>query len=255
MVYRLTSLVLASVLLVGCASSKPDNNDEPAQRSDPFEGFNRTMFNFNYNVLDPYVLRPVAVAWRDYVPVPARTGLSNFLGNLEEPASMVNAILVGEPRDAGIHFTRFFLNSVLGLGGFIDVAGKANPALAREEPHRFGTTLGRYGVGYGPYVELPAYGSFTIRQDGGDYVDTLYPLLGWLTWPMSIGKWTLEGIETRAQLLDSDAILKQQNDPYAFIRNAYFQRHDFLANGGKLKPQENPNAAAIQDDLGDIDSQ
>ncbi len=129
--HRLTCLALASVLLVGCASSKPET-DAPAGRSDPFEGFNRTMFNFNYNVLDPYVVRPVAVAWRDYVPVPARAGLSNFLGNLSEPASMVNAILVGEPRNAGIHFTRFFLNTVLGLGGFIDVAGKANPELARQ---------------------------------------------------------------------------------------------------------------------------
>jgi phospholipid-binding lipoprotein MlaA len=144
---------------------------------------------------------------------------------------------------------------VLGLGGFIDVAGKANPALAREVPHRFGSTLGRYGVGYGPYVELPAYGSFTIREDGGDFVDTLYPVLSWLSWPISVGKWTLEGIETRAQLLDSDAILRQQQDPYAFIRNAYFQRHDFIANGGKLKPEDNPNASAIQDDLKDIDSE
>jgi phospholipid-binding lipoprotein MlaA len=252
---RLTGLALASLLLVGCASSKPADNTESAQRSDPLEGFNRTMFNFNYNVLDPYVVRPVAVAWRDYVPVPVRSGTSNFLSNLDEPASMVNAILVGEPRRAGIHFTRFFLNSVLGLGGFIDVAGKANPELAREVPHHFGSTLGRYGVGYGPYVELPAYGSFTIREDGGDFVDTLYPVLSWLTWPMSIGKWTLEGVETRAQLLDSDAILRQQQDPYAFIRNAYFQRHDFLASGGKLKPEENPNASAIQDDLKDIDSQ
>ncbi len=33
-----------------------------AGRSDPFEGFNRTMYNFNFNVLDPYVVRPVAVA-------------------------------------------------------------------------------------------------------------------------------------------------------------------------------------------------
>ncbi len=64
----------------------------------------------------------------------------------------------------------------------------------------------------------------------------------------------LEGVETRAQLLDSDAILRNTSDPYAFVRNAYFQRHDFLANGGKLKPQENPNAQAIQGDLDEIDA-
>lgn len=254
MFYRLTSLILASFILAGCASSKPDS-EASDQRGDPFESFNRSMFNFNYNVLDPYVVRPVAVAWRDTVPAPARTGISNFLGNLEEPASMVNSILAGDGRQAGIHFTRFFLNSILGLGGFIDVAGKANPELARQVPRRFGSTLGHYGVGYGPYVELPAYGSFTLREDGGDYVDTLYPILGWLTWPMSIAKWTLGGIETRAQLLDSDALLKQQSDPYSFVRNAYFQRHDFLASGGNLKPEDNPNASAIQDDLKDIDSQ
>ena len=279
--YRLTSLGVASLLLVGCAGSKPatDNTtqvtkpetqqiaksavaapqSQPAasgtgQRSDPLEGFNRTMFNFNYNVLDPYVLRPVAVAWRNYVPVPARTGLSNALSNLDEPSSMVNSLLQGHVNQAAIHFTRFFLNSTLGLGGFIDVAGKANPKLAREHANGFGTTLGRYGVGYGPYVELPAYGSFTVRQDGGDMVDTLYPPLSFLTIWLSAGKWALEGIESRAELLDSDAMLKQQSDPYSFIRNAYFQRYDFLANGGKLKPEVNPNAQAIQGDLSEIDS-
>ena len=251
--YRLTGLALASVLLVGCASSNDAN--EPQGRSDPLEGFNRTMFNFNYNVLDPYVVRPVAVAWRDYVPAPARTGLGNFLGNLDEPAAMVNSFLRGDPYRGMVHFNRFFLNTILGMGGFIDVAGMANPKLAREEPQRFGGTLGAWGVGYGPYVELPAYGGFTLREDGGDYVDTVYPALSWLTFWMSAGKWVLEGVETRAQLLDSDAMLRNTSDPYAFVRNAYFQRHDFLASGGKLRPMENPKAAAIQDDLDDIDSQ
>ena len=41
------------------------------------------------------MLRPVAVARRDYVPTPARNGTINFLGNLEEPASMVNNFLRG----------------------------------------------------------------------------------------------------------------------------------------------------------------
>lgn len=107
----------------------------------------------------------------------------------------------------------------------------------------------------GRTVQLPFYGSFTLRDDGGDMADGLYPVLSWLTWPMSVGKWTLEGIETRAQLLDSDGLLRQSSDPYIMVREAYFQRHDFIANGGELKPQENPNAQAIQDDLKDIDSE
>lgn len=251
--FRLTGLALTTTLLIGCASTADKAPHE--QRSDPLQGFNRSMFNFNMNVLDPYVVRPVAVAWRDYVPQPARNGISNFTSNLEEPATMVNYFIQGNPYQGMVHFTRFFLNTILGLGGFIDVAGLANPALKRTDPQRFGTTLGHYGVGYGPYVVLPGYGSVTPRQDGGDLVDDLYPALSWLTWPMSIGKWALEGIETRAQLLDSDGLLRQSSDPYILVREAYFQRYDFLANGGKLVPQVNPNAAVIQDDLKDIDSQ
>ena len=39
------------------------------------------------------------------------------------------------------------------------------------------------------------------------------------------------------------------------MREAYFQRNDFLASGGALKVQENPNAAAIADELDSIDSE
>ena len=64
---------------------------------------------------------------------------------------MVNYFLQGDPYQGMVHFTRFFLNTILGMGGFIDVAGMANPKLQRTEPHRFGSTLGHYGVGYGPF--------------------------------------------------------------------------------------------------------
>lgn len=248
---RLTGLAFTSVLLIGCASA-PDK--EPQERADPLEGFNRTMFDFNYNVLDPYILRPVAVAWRDYVPQPARNGMTNFFDNLDEPASMVNSFIEGKPYKAMIHFNRFFLNTILGMGGLIDVASMANPKLAKEAPRGFGSTLGYYGVGYGPYVNLPAYGGFTVRQDGGDLVDNLYPMLSYLTFWMSAGRWVLRGVETRAELLNSDGILRSSSDPYLMMREAYFQRHDFLASDGKLTPQVNPNASAIQGDLDSIDS-
>ncbi len=249
--YRLSGVALASILILGCAGK---TSQSVQKRPDPLEGFNRTMFNFNYNVVDPYVVRPAAVAWRNYVPMPARNGLGNFLSNLEEPASMVNYFAVGKPYEAMIHFNRFFLNTLFGMGGLMDVASMANPKLAKEQPRRFGTTLGTYGVGYGPYVVLPAYGSFTPREDLGGAVDNFYPALSYLTWWMSIGKFVFQGIETRAQLLDSDSLLHNSSDPYALVRTAYFQRHDFLANGGRLVPQENPNAQAIQGDLKDIDT-
>ena len=49
--FRLSALALGATLLVGCASSS--SGDQPQGRSDPLEGFNRTMFNFNFNVVDP----------------------------------------------------------------------------------------------------------------------------------------------------------------------------------------------------------
>ncbi|MEA9445992.1 phospholipid-binding lipoprotein MlaA [Candidatus Fukatsuia symbiotica] len=250
--YRLIGLACTVLLLIGCASRSPHQNEQ--KHVDTLECFNRAMFNFNYNIVDPYLIRPVAVVWRDGMPQPARNGLSNFFSNLEEPASMINGFLIGDPYKAMKHFNRFFLNTLLGMGGFIDVASMANPKLVKEVPYRFGSTLGRYDVGYGPYAVLPVYGSATLRQDGGKWVDTLYPMLSYLTFWMSAGKWVIEGVETRAQLLDSDGLLRNSSDPYQIVRDAYFQRYDFLANGGVLSPEANPNALAIQDDLQSIDA-
>ncbi|MGL4859913.1 MAG: MlaA family lipoprotein, partial [Enterobacteriaceae bacterium] len=205
------SALISSTVLTGCASK----NKETTQRSDPLEGFNRAMFSFNYNVLDPYVVRPVAVGWRDYMPQPARNGLTNFFTNLSEPASMANSFMVGDVYVGMKHFTRFFLNSVLGIGGLIDVAGMANPQqLSNPGQRQFGSTLANYHVGYGPYMVLPFYGSFTLREEGGGVVDDLYPPLSWLTSWMYVGKWTLEGVETRARFLDSENLLFNSPDPY-----------------------------------------
>ncbi|SUC39844.1 VacJ lipoprotein [Proteus mirabilis] len=51
-----------------------------------------------------------------------------------------------------------------------------------------------------------AMAALQCEKRGGDWADATYPVLSYLTFWMSAGKWALEGIETRAQLLDSDAI-------------------------------------------------
>lgn len=258
--YLLSGILIAASLLSGCSSKSGEsepasaNGESHSERSDPLEGFNRTMFNFNYNVVDAYVVRPVAVGWRNHVPKPVRTGLSNFSNNLGEPVNVVNRLVQGEPRRAAIHFNRFVVNTFLGLGGFIDIASLSHEDMRREDTRRFGSVLGYYGVGYGTYVVIPAYGSATPREDVGGLVDGTYPIFSYLVgWPIAV-KWVFDGIETRAQFLDQDQMLSDSADPYVFMREAYFQNRDFLANNGAIVTGTNPNASAIADDLDEIDS-
>ncbi|QIQ21797.1 MlaA family lipoprotein [Zophobihabitans entericus] len=247
----LITILFALTTLTSCATYDPETNSY----SDPMEGFNRTMFNFNYNVLDPYIVRPAAVFWKSYIPKPVRIGISNVTSNLSEPASMVNYLLQGEGKKAAIHFTRFFLNTVFGLGGLIDVASMADPQLQKPEARAFGSVLGHYQVGYGPYVVLPFYGQATLREDGGDVVDFLYPPLSLLTSELVITKWIFQGLETRAQFLEYEDMLNNSSDPYSFMRQAYFQRHDFLAADGNVdtSQQQKREEAVLGDFLDEID--
>src|SRR5699024_8957346 len=167
---------------------------------------------------------------------------------------MVNYLLQGNMKQAMIHLTRFFLNTTIGMGGFIDVAGMADKQL-RDSPQReFGNVLGYHGLGYGPYFVLPGYGSATLREDGGKMVDSLYPPLSYLTFGMSAGKWLIQGLETRAQALDYDHLLSESQDPYALMREAYYQRKNFLTNEGKVSPTSQQKLDEINDFLDEIDA-
>lgn len=244
---KVTALVASTLFLTACSSSIDPATGE---RKDPLEGFNRAMWKVNYDYLDPYVVKPVATGWRDYVPSPIKTGLVNVANNLDEPASFVNRLLEGEGKKAMIHFNRFWINSIFGLGGLIDWASKT-PDLKLENGNRnFGETLGTYKVGTGPYVMLPAYGPTTPRQAVGSVVDNAYPVLSLLTTPWTIAKWGIQGVDTRANLLDQEALIKQSLDPYVTFREAYFQNLEFKVNNGKASEQQE---TLSEDELKGID--
>lgn len=211
---------------------------EDGTRNDPLEGFNRAMWKVNYEYLDPYVLEPVAKGWKEYVPSPIKTGLINFTNNLDEPASFVNRLLEGEGEKAMIHFTRFWFNSIFGLGGLIDFASMTNDLKIDNGRRTFGDTLGRYNVPTGTYVMLPAYGPATPRQDLGGIVDTTYPVLSLIATPWSLAKTAVQGVDKRAALLGQEAMLKQSQDPYATFREAYFQNLEFRVRDGKVEEKE-----------------
>ncbi|MBY8082431.1 VacJ family lipoprotein [Vibrio fluvialis] len=227
MISRLARILspILMLVLVGC-SSTPNTTSSDTTSNDPLEGFNRAMWTVNYDYLDPYLVRPVSLAYVDYVPQPVRHGIANFLANLDEPSSMVNNLLMGNGTKALDHFNRFWINSTFGLLGLIDIASEAG--ITKHDEKAFSDAAGHYGVGNGPYVMVPGYGPFTVRETT-DVVDGLYVPLSYLNIWASIGKWALEGMETRASLVSQEAMLDNSPDPYALTREVYLQHRDFTA--------------------------
>jgi len=153
----------AVVLLASCATQ------DVSGANDPYEATNRKIFNFNQQ-LDKAVMKPVAQAYVDVVPEPARDGVHNFLVNLNLPVTFANDILQGEIERTGETVARFTVNTTIGIGGLLDVATRIGVPFHTED---FGQTLAVWGVGEGPYLVLPLLGPKPPRDAVGYAVDSI----------------------------------------------------------------------------------
>ena len=218
--------ILAVFTLSGCATA------QDGEIADPIEGVNRGIFKFN-DVVDTAVLEPVARGYRAGVPQPARTGVRNFLQNLKSPITIGNNLLQGDLTGAGDATTRMVANSLLGFAGLVDVAGHEGIKYQEED---FGQTLGKWGVGHGPYLVLPLFGPSSVRDTTGMIVDGYAdPIRIWLTNTDNEGWYYaragVAAIDKREELLDVIADLKKNSiDYYAAMRSTYGQRRQALLN-------------------------
>ena len=126
---------------------------------DPFEEYNRKIWAFN-EFLDDNLAKPTAEVYTSITPNFIEIGISNFFRNLNELDNTANQLLQGRPLLAVNDFSRFLINSTLGLGGFIDIGSRFG--LERHDED-FGQTLGSWGVGPGPFLMIPIYGPSTPR--------------------------------------------------------------------------------------------
>jgi phospholipid-binding lipoprotein MlaA len=218
-------------LLCGCAAAsqrQPDPHDR-------LEGFNRSMFRFNM-ALDRAIIRPVARGYRRVTPAPVRRGLGNFVDNLSYPQVIVADVLQGKLADGGRDLVRFTGNTVFGLG-FFDPATRAGLEAHNED---FGQTLGRWGMGPGTYLVLPLVGPTSLRDALGKVPDSYLSVNHYFDDPYA--RWgvvALDRLETRTQLLDTDHVIDSAYDPYAFVRNAWLKRREFLILDGNVPPDPN----------------
>jgi phospholipid-binding lipoprotein MlaA len=140
----------------------------PLDVYDPWEGFNRGVYQFN-TVLDRYLLIPAVRVYEFVVPDPARLAVTNFFNNLGELRNGLNSALQLRGDAFGTALGRFMINSTVGMLGLIDIATQVGYPERRTD---FGLTLGRWGVGAGPYLVLPALGPSSLRDASGIAVDT-----------------------------------------------------------------------------------
>ncbi len=137
---------------------------------DPIEGWNRGVYTFNAR-LDRAVILPVVNAYRFITPAFVRRRIADFFSNLTEIPTFANAVLQLRPATAGRAALRFINNVLLGVGGLYDIAGaEGDVPQVRED---FGQTLGRWGVGNGPYLVLPLFGPSNLRDASGLAVDSI----------------------------------------------------------------------------------
>jgi phospholipid-binding lipoprotein MlaA len=126
------------VSMVGCASIPAGVERSP---QDPWEPFNRSVFEFNEG-LDTYVLKPVVAGYRFVLPEFVRDGIYNFFSNYSDLYTALYNLLQGKPGDAFTDLMRVAVNTTMGLGGLIDLA---TPGGLEKHKEDWGQTLGVWG--------------------------------------------------------------------------------------------------------------
>jgi phospholipid-binding lipoprotein MlaA len=232
-----TWLVLPLALLLsflggGCASN-PNRVKDPR---DPLEPLNLAVFRFNTD-FDKAFVKPAAKAYRAITPEVVDRGITNFFNNIDDVTSLANNVLQFKLSRAGSDLGRIFINTTVGVLGFVDVATNVGLQSYKED---FGQTLGYWGVESGAFLMLPFLGPSSIRDTigwAGDVVtDPLFNVdEGTVYW----GLLGVRVVDRRADLLAAGEILEEAAlDPYVFIRDAFLQRRRYQVYDGNPPPQE-----------------
>ena len=223
---RIAIALFAATVLAGCAAAP--------SRDDPFEPMNRASYAV-HEVVDGYVVKPVAQAYVDYAPKLVQTGVRNFFGNIDDFFSFINGMLQNKPEKAGNDLGRVITNTGFGLLGLIDIASDAGIPKGNED---FGQTFGYWGIPQGPYLFIPVLGPTTVRDGTGWIIRAYTTPVGYIP-DVSTRNilWGIGFLDARASALQAESLVDQASlDRYTFIRRSYLQRRQYLVYDGAPPP-------------------
>lgn len=227
---RATLSVFFAAGLLGACTTSQDVATRTDGINDPYEQQNRAIHEFNKD-LDQAVVRPLSKGYAAVLPPEIRSTVNNFSKNIEMPGNLVNSLLQGDLRDAGLATVRFVMNTTIGIGGLVDAATEFGIA---EVDTDFGETLATWGVGEGAFIELPLFGASTQRDATGLVVDFFTNPLTFATLdespqqyipPVSKGLAALDFRDRFSETIES--VLYDSADSYALTRQTYLQNRRF----------------------------
>ena len=197
--------------------------DENAGIKDPIEPINRAFFQFN-DKLYFWVMKPIAVGYSFVTPEPVRIGVNNFFYNLSFPVRFINCLLQGKGLAASDEVVRFFINSTVGMAGFLDVA--TNKLEIKKNDVDLGLTFGTWGMGPSFYINWPILGPSSVRDTVGFVGDAfLYPIsyiFDPTTYTFALNAFNLVN-QTSLRIGDYEDLKKAAFDPYIALRDAWYQ--------------------------------
>jgi len=238
--FGLILLGVVGITAISEASDVMADGNKPAVQeeteTDPWEPFNTKMFWFNHDVLDQYLLKPLAQAWNFVLPDPVQRSLRNAVDNTNVLPRLVNSLAQGKFAGAGREVTRFTINSTIGVGGLFDVAKDGFGIDQSDEDT--GQTLGFYGVGPGPYLVLPFLPPLDVRDAVGTIVDAGMDPFNYLI-PYAAGASAATTTGALAGITATDTVNRRSLnlelyegvegtviDLYGAVRNAYLQTRE-----------------------------
>jgi len=233
------ALLFVSLLLAGCAGAHNPN--------DPLEPFNRGVYRFN-DALDKAVLKPAAKGYSAVMPTTGKIMVSNFFSNLDDIMVTVNDLLQFKLAQGYSDGMRFVVNSTIGIFGLIDVATATG---LKKHDEDFGQTLGKWGIGNGPYLVIPIVGPSTLRDGIGFYTDLYLDPMYYINDMSSRNlAYLTQKVTLRAGLLDQEKVMDEaQIDRYQFIRDIYLLHRKNLIYDG------NPPRTRYDDEEDDTSQQ
>lgn len=235
--------LIGSVLLCSCIHKGPNPDD-------PYEPINREIYKFNM-AFDATMLKPVAKIYKAVLPGKIREGINNAYNNVNMIPTTANDLLQAEWGYALKDSWRFIINSTFGIAGIWDPAAKWGlPPRSND----LGITLAKWGDKKSPYIVIPFLGPSTIRDGMGmmfeyslltpyPYIEdqvVLYSLLG------------LRYVDLRSQLLDTERLMSQALDQYAFLRDAYLQHRQYQITGQQQGGELGTLYVDEEEELGDF---